>query len=54
MSIVDVIFKCLRCGHTFEGEHDTSKGPQELTCPKCKSNSVRRMPKEEKGKGGRK
>jgi DNA-directed RNA polymerase subunit RPC12/RpoP len=47
MAIVEVIYVCLRCGHRYEGEHDSSKGAVELTCPKCKSNSVRRMPKKE-------
>ena len=49
MALEEVKFRCLRCGHEYSGEHDTAKGPQELTCPKCKSNSVRRLPK--KGKG---
>lgn len=47
MAIVEVVYVCLRCGHRYEGEHDSSKGAVELTCPKCKSNSVRRMPKKE-------
>jgi len=45
MAILDVIYLCLRCGHETEGEYDTAQGPQELTCPKCKSNSVRRLPR---------
>ena len=45
MAIIDVIYRCLRCGHETEDEYETTKGPQELTCPKCKSNSVRRIPK---------
>jgi len=39
-------FKCLRCGHEFMGTH-TPKVPEERSCPKCASNSVRRI-KEEK------
>lgn len=46
MAIIAVIYRCLRCGHETEGEHDTARGPQELTCPRCKSNSVRRIPRD--------
>jgi len=35
-------FKCLRCGHEFVASYDRNN-PQEHACPKCKSNSVRRM-----------
>jgi len=37
------IFKCLNCGHEYEGVYD----PDNLTersCPQCRSNSVRRLP----------
>lgn len=37
-------FKCLRCGHQHEDKY-TPGVPQELTCPKCGSNSVRRLDK---------
>ena len=40
-------FKCLRCGHEFHDSYDP-KVIVERTCPKCKSNSVRRV-KEAKG-----
>ena len=40
--IVD--FKCLRCGHEFTGPYD-KKMPIETTCPKCHSNSVRKVKK---------
>jgi len=33
-----VRFKCMRCGHQWEAEHDPDK---ERMCPKCRSNSVR-------------
>ena len=36
-------FKCLRCGHEFEDVY-TLGVPQERSCPKCGSNSVRRLP----------
>ena len=36
-------FKCLRCGHIFEDKY-TPNVPQERACPKCASNSVRRLP----------
>lgn len=32
--------KCLRCGHEFRGVYDTDI---ERMCPKCRSNSVRRV-----------
>ncbi len=35
-----VTFKCLRCGHEFRGVLDTDI---ERMCPKCRSNSVRRV-----------
>ena len=41
-------FKCLRCGHEFKMPYDP-KGPMvERACPKCLSNSVRRMKEEQK------
>ena len=36
----NVTFKCLRCGHEFRGVYDTDV---ERMCPKCRSNSVRRV-----------
>ena len=39
-------FKCLRCGHEFKMPFDP-KGPLvERVCPKCQSNSVRRIKSE--------
>ncbi|MFQ5823031.1 MAG: hypothetical protein ACE5JB_03150 [bacterium] len=35
-------FKCLRCNHEYVGEY-TPKVAEERTCPKCGSNSVRRL-----------
>lgn len=35
-------FKCLRCEHEYEDKY-TPKVPQERACPKCGSNSVRRI-----------
>jgi DNA-directed RNA polymerase subunit RPC12/RpoP len=35
-------FRCMRCGHTWESDDDPK---QERTCPKCKSNSVRKVRK---------
>jgi DNA-directed RNA polymerase subunit RPC12/RpoP len=37
-------FKCMRCGHEFKGPWD-KKVLRERTCPKCGSNSVRRIKK---------
>lgn len=35
-------FKCLRCNHEYEDKY-TQGVPQERACPKCGSNSVRRI-----------
>ncbi len=35
-------FKCLRCGNEFYDTYDP-KVVVERSCPKCKSNSVRRV-----------
>ena len=35
-------FKCLRCGYEYVDEY-TPKVVQERACPKCGSNSVRRL-----------
>lgn len=41
-------FKCLRCGHEFKLPYDPKAGPQERACPKCHSNSVRRIKEQKK------
>jgi putative FmdB family regulatory protein len=46
MVLMEMIFRCLRCGHEYEEKADPKDFPKELTCPKCMSNSVRRMIKE--------
>ena len=43
-----VTFKCLRCGNEFRGIYDTDV---ERICPKCRSNSVRRVKEEAKAPG---
>jgi len=40
-----VTLKCLRCGNEFRGIYDTDV---ERMCPKCRSNSVRRIKEKEK------
>jgi len=35
-------FKCLRCGHEFVAPY-TPKVVEERACPRCDSNSVRRL-----------
>ena len=35
-------FKCLRCGHEYEDKY-IPRVPQERSCPKCGSNSVRNI-----------
>lgn len=48
---VDATFHCLRCGHVYTAPY-TKGEVVELTCPKCRSNSVRRPKKKKKnGKG---
>jgi len=37
-------FKCLRCGYEYEDKY-TVGVPQERSCPKCGSNSIRRLEK---------
>jgi len=39
-------FKCLRCGYEFDDKY-IPKTPQERSCPKCASNSVRRIEEKE-------
>jgi DNA-directed RNA polymerase subunit RPC12/RpoP len=38
-----VRFKCLACGHEYSGMYDHDN-VTERSCPKCRSNSVRRLP----------
>ena len=38
-------FKCLRCGANLKFPYTEGEGPKERACPKCKSNSVRRIKK---------
>jgi predicted nucleic acid-binding Zn-ribbon protein len=44
-----VTFKCLRCGNEFRGVYDTDV---ERMCPKCRSNSVRRIKDKEARRPG--
>ena len=41
-------WKCLRCGHDFVEPYDPSAPLIERQCPKCRSNSVRRVPPQKK------
>ncbi len=38
-------FKCLRCGHEYALPKPEGAKMEERTCPKCRSNSVRKMGK---------
>jgi hypothetical protein len=38
----ETLFQCLACKHEYKGMFD-SDNIQERTCPKCRSNSVRRV-----------
>lgn len=42
MAARETNFKCLHCGHEYEGMFDPDH-VQERSCPKCRSNSVRRL-----------
>jgi DNA-directed RNA polymerase subunit RPC12/RpoP len=39
--MLDEKFHCLRCGYKYEAAFSKDQWPAELSCPKCKSNSVR-------------
>jgi Zn finger protein HypA/HybF involved in hydrogenase expression len=43
MTARPVRFKCLSCGHEYDGTYDQDN-VTERTCPECRSNSVRRLP----------
>ena len=43
MTAKEVRFKCLMCGHEYTGMYDHNN-VKERSCPKCRSNSVRRLP----------
>lgn len=43
MAAKEYRFKCLNCGHEYNGMYDPKK-VTERTCPQCRSNSVRRLP----------
>jgi len=36
--------KCLRCGHEYTMSQPEGAEIEERTCPKCGSNSVRKLP----------
>ncbi len=42
MEVTD--YKCLHCGHEYKGPFD-KKVPIERVCPKCSSNSIRKVKK---------
>lgn len=43
MAPKQVRFKCLHCGHEYDGMYD-HENVTERSCPKCRSNSIRRLP----------
>jgi len=49
MAPKQVRFKCLMCGHEYAGIYD-HENVTERSCPKCRSNSVRRLPEEKAAK----
>lgn len=43
MAAKEFTFRCLKCGHEYQGMYD-AKNVTERSCPKCRSNSIRRLP----------
>ena len=43
----DIYLKCMRCGYEFRDPSLVGEPIKERTCPKCRSNSVRRMKKKD-------
>jgi Zn finger protein HypA/HybF involved in hydrogenase expression len=41
---MDESLKCLHCGHEYTMPLKPKQEVQERICPKCKSNSVRKLP----------
>ena len=39
--------KCLRCGFEYTVKTEPKEAPRERLCPKCQSNSVRRISSQE-------
>jgi DNA-directed RNA polymerase subunit RPC12/RpoP len=39
------VWKCLRCGDTYTEDYSPSEPLRERSCPRCRSNSVRRVKK---------
>ena len=44
MAVTQSRFRCLNCGYEYDGVYD-SNNVTERTCPQCRSNSIRRLPK---------
>ena len=40
---MEELLKCLRCGHEYTIALVTQEEVKERVCPKCKSNSVRKL-----------
>jgi DNA-directed RNA polymerase subunit RPC12/RpoP len=40
---VEESFKCLRCGYEYSMPESTKQEVRERVCPRCKSNSVRKI-----------
>jgi Zn finger protein HypA/HybF involved in hydrogenase expression len=45
-----VKLKCLRCGYEYIASQSENLEPEERTCPRCRSNSVRLIRDEQKSK----
>ncbi len=40
----DEWLKCLHCGHEYKLPQSTKQEVRDRVCPKCRSNSVRKLP----------
>ena len=45
MADKETYFKCLRCGYEYRDPSLAEEPIKERTCPKCRSNSVRKISK---------
>lgn len=41
--------KCMRCGHAYTARDEGKEVVRERVCPRCQSNSVRKLPAKANG-----
>jgi len=47
--VKQIKLKCLHCGYEYTPPPSEKAEPEERTCPRCRSNSVRQIQEEKKG-----